>query len=351
VITERENLLRAVRFERPDYIPMNFHISAACWRHYPHEALFELMAAHPFLFPAVEIPSRPVLPEYAPWQRAGRPYTDSWGCVWETMEDGLTGAVVRHPLESWDAWKGFSPPDPDVEAGWGTVDWREAKRDLERAKEEGRLASGFLRHGHTFLTLTYLRGYENVILDMADGEPRLWELVRMIEDFNASIVRRYLELGVEWMGYPEDLGMQVGPMLSPQHFRTYIRPSYERLMGPAREAGCIVHMHSDGDIRALIDDLVLGGVEVVNLQDLVNGIDWIEARLASRVCIDLDIDRQRVTRFGTPDQINALIRQEVEKLACREGGLMMTFGLYPGMPLENVRALMDAMTRYATYYS
>jgi hypothetical protein len=329
---------------------MSFHISAACWHHYPHDALLELMAAHPFLFPGFEMPSGPVSPEYAAWQRAGQPYTDSWGCVWETMDDGLTGAVVRHPLESWDAWEGFRPPVPDVEAGWGTVDWDQTSRDLERARAEGCMALGFLRHGHTFMTLTYLRGYENVILDMADGEPRLWELVRMLEDFNASILRHYLELGVEWMGYPEDLGMQVGPMLSPQHFRTYIRPTYERLMAPAREAGCIVHMHSDGDIRALIDDLLLGGVEVVNLQDLVNGIDWIEARLAGRVCIDLDIDRQQVTRFGTPAQIDALIRREVEQLACREGGLMMTFGLYPGTPLGNVAALMDAMTRYATFY-
>lgn len=27
----RDNLLRAIRFEKPDYIPMTFHINAACW--------------------------------------------------------------------------------------------------------------------------------------------------------------------------------------------------------------------------------------------------------------------------------------------------------------------------------
>jgi hypothetical protein len=26
-------------------------------------------------------------------------------------------------------------------------------------------------------------------------------------------------------------------------------------------------------------------------------------------------------------------------------------GIYPGIPLENMRALMDALTRYAGYYS
>ncbi len=39
------------------------------------------------------------------------------------------------------------------------------------------------------------------------------------------------------------------------------------------------------------------------------------------------------------------------KLGRREGGLMMVYGLYPGVPLENVAALMDAMETYAGYYA
>jgi uroporphyrinogen-III decarboxylase len=140
-------------------------------------------------------------------------------------------------------------------------------------------------------------------------------------------------------------------MISPALFREYIQPVYQRLMEPARRTGCIVHMHSDGDIRALADMLVEGGVQVINLQDLVNGIDWIASQYAGRVCIDLDVDRQAVTRFGSPAEIDALIRREVETLGRAEGGLMMVYGLYPGVPLPNVRALMDAMTRYAGYYA
>ncbi|NQT87096.1 hypothetical protein HQ560_10045, partial [bacterium] len=186
--------------------------------------------------------------------------------------------------------------------------------------------------------------------DMADGEPRLWKLIEMLEAFNLDIVHRLLRAGARSMGYAEDLGMQVGPMLSPDHFRTYIKPSYQRLMAPARDAGCIVHMHSDGDIRTLADDLVEGGIEVINLQDLVNGIDWIADRFAGRVCIDLDIDRQHVTAQGTPADIDALIRKEVETLGSPQGGLMMIYGLYPGVPLGNAAALMDAMERYATFF-
>ena len=346
----RENTLRAIRFERPEHIPVIFHINAACWHHYPEDALAGLMADHPTLFPDFS-------PEYisgrrepSPWERADVPYTDPWGCVWETSDDGICGSVTHHPLADWDALETYTPPDPAQVWGMGPEDWSRVAADMQKARAAGELCHGSLEHGHMFLRLIYLRGYENIIFDMSDADPRIERLIEMVEDFSMGIVGRYMDLGVDMMSYPEDLGMQAGPMLSPEHLRKYIMPSYERLMAPAREAGCLVHMHSDGDIRDLVDDLVTSGVDVVNLQDLVNGIGWIEANLKGRVCIDLDIDRQQITRFGAPAQIEALIRKEVETLGSREGGLMMIFGLYPGTPLENVKALMDAMARYSTYY-
>ena len=50
---------------------------------------------------------------------------------------------------------------------------------------------------------------------MEDEEPDLDELIDMVEQFNLSLVRHYCSLGVDVMGYAEDLGMQRGPMLSP----------------------------------------------------------------------------------------------------------------------------------------
>lgn len=110
---------------------------------------------------------------------------------------------------------------------------------------------------------------------MTDEEPRLFRLIESVESFNLYIVKKYIDLGADIITYAEDLGMQVGPMLSPEHFRTYIKPTYQRLMEPARAAGKIVHMHSDGDIRLLAEELIEGGVDIINLQDMVNGIDWI----------------------------------------------------------------------------
>ena len=344
------NTLRAIRFERPDHIPVVFWINPACWHHYPTDALIELMADHDMLFPDFDAESEFEV-ELAPCERAGTPYTDAWECAWQTTDDGITGAVTGHPLADWTNFEGFVPPDPELTNGVVSIDWVAVKDRVDSAEADGKLYAGSLEHGHGFQRLSYLRGYENLLLDMADNEPRLRRLIEIVEAFNAAIVRRYLDCGVAMMRYPEDLGMQVGPMLSPENFRSYIKPMYERLMAPAREAGCLVHMHSDGDIRDLVADITISGVDALNLQDLVNGIDWIAANLRGKVCIDIDIDRQQITRFGTPEQIEGLVRQEVETLGSRQGGLMMIYGLYPGVPVENARAVADAMERYAGFYT
>jgi uroporphyrinogen decarboxylase len=348
-MNQRENLLRTVRFETPDTIPMVFHINPACWGYYPHDALQELMAEHPLLFPDFTR-SETVIPELSPVQRKDHPYRDPWGCVWHTSEDGITGVVTEHPLACWDALATYQAPNPERTDGLVPTDWEQVAQSMEADRARGNLVQATLRHGHTFLQLCDIRGYQALMFDMADDDPRLWRLIGMLEDFNLAVVERIIGAGAEWISYPDDLGMQAGPMISPGCFRKFITPSYARLMRPALEADCIVHMHSDGDIRLLADDMVSAGVQVINLQDRVNGIDWIADHFAGRVCIDLDIDRQEVTPRGRPHDIDALIREEVEKLGRRQGGLMMIYGLYPGVPLENVKALMDAMEAYASYY-
>lgn len=346
----RENLERTIHFEKPEWIPMVFHINPACWNHYSADRLNELVDSHPFLFSDID---RQLLKEskLSPTEQAGKPYKDGWGCVWLTMENGIHGTVVQHPLENWEALDMFVPPDATIDFGRGPIDWRQVADDFKTAKLNGISAIGGLRHGHTFLTLADIRGYENLMFDMADDNINLWKLIEILEIFNQQIVREYIKAGAELMKYPEDLGMQVGPMISPSHFRKYIKPSYQRLMNLSRDAGCIVHMHSDGDIRDLIDDMIDCGIESMNLQDTVNGVDWIGDKLKGKICIDLDIDRQNITKFGTPYEIDKFILDEIKLLGSKEGGLMMLYGLYPGIPIENVESLMNAMTNYSTYYS
>lgn len=346
----KSNIYRAIFFEKPDYIPMTFHINLSCWHHYPQDWLVEQILNHPLLFPNYIPPKLPYTPQYSLVARKDEPFTDDFGCRWETTDDGITGTVVGHPLEDWDAYGDYRFPDPEKQMGIGPVDWTAEKERIESAHTRGEFVNRGLRHGHTFLQLCDIRGYDNLLFDMADEEPLLFDLIEKLEVFNHTIVKHYLDLGADMISFPEDLGMQIGPMLSPDQFRQYIKPSYKRMMKSCIDRGIPIHMHSDGDIRTLVDDIVDSGVAVINLQDLVNGIDWIRDRFRGKLCVDLDIDRQKITAYGTPAQIDELIHREVEALATPQGGLTMIYGLYPGIPLKNVTALMDAMERYMQWY-
>ena len=348
--SSRENLLKTIRFENPDYIPMTFHINAACWAHYDQNALLDLMEDHPFLFPDFQRPSVPVVPEYDANARADQPYTDDFGCVWKTSMNGIVGSVVEHPLADLSRYASYNFPDPEKSMGLGSVDWAVFEQQVAQQKMRGEMTYGDLRHGHTFQQLCDIRGYMDTLMDLCDEEEAVLELLDRLCRFNLAQIHHFLKADVDIIRIPEDLGMQIGPMISPDLFRQYIKPLYQRMLEPVRRAGKIIHMHSDGDIRTLVDDIIEGGVDILNLQDLVNGVEWIGGKFRGRTCIDLDIDRQKITPFGTPAEIDAHVRNCIQTIGCKEGGLMMIYGLYPGVPLENVKALMDAMTDYAGYY-
>ena len=343
-MTYRENMLRNIRFEHPDYIPMNFHIAEAVFYSYDPHAIEELLEAHPIVAGKHRMRWDLVEKKRAENEQITE-FTDAFGVEWKGVIDGIRGAVQKHPLADLSLAADYRfPALPDFDAA-------AERARVQAAKDAGHFIGAGLEHGHTFLRLTDLCGYENTLLAMADEDENMISLIARLEEYNHAFIRHWTACGYDMISFPEDLGMQVGPMISPDMFRQYIKPSYQRMMKTARDSGAIIHMHSDGDIRALADDLFDGGVQILNLQDLVNGIDWIRDHYAGKKCIELDIDRQKVTVFGTPAEVDALIREEVEKLSSPAGGLAMIYGWYPGTPLENVDALMGAMEKYMHFWN
>ncbi len=348
MISTRMNLLKAIHFDHPDSIPMIFHVNDSCWHHYNNEELYCLMASHPVLFPDLSSFENTTNPEFPDYARKNHLFIDPWGCKWQTNDDGIIGAVIEHPLETWDEFEKYNPPDPGKTTHWSPINWGEAASSKSSVGFFKSLNSADIGHGHTFLKLIDIHGYENSILDMADEKPEILQLLDMITEFNLGLVNRYIKkVGVEFLGYAEDLGMEIGPMLSPSMFRKYILPAYKQILKPAADAGIITHMHSDGDLKTLHTDLLSLNLHILNLQDLVNGIDWIRDNLKGKICIDLDIDRQKITVNGTPAEIHELIDYEISQLNDPAGGLTMIYGLYPGVPVENITALMDAMEEHA----
>jgi len=346
-VNERENFFRAVEFRYPEWIPCSVALMPATWKKYGR-ALEDIVERYPELF-RYQKTSAEEHATFGPGYCEGEYFTDNWGCVWYNVQGGLEGQVVDHPLEDWNGLATWQPPDPLVEDDRGLQDWDEACARLQEAKAEGWIAIGGLPHGFLFMRLFYLRGFENLMIDLVTDPPELRELIQILLDHNMALVKKWIELGVEVLSAGEDLGGQDRLLMTPKYFRKYIRPCYKELFGTTREAGCHVYLHSDGHILEIIDDLIECGVTILNPQIRANTLDGLVEACKGRICINLDLDRQFFP-FATPAELREHIEEAVVKLGSAEGGLMLHAECEPDVPLENIEAICETLTAFRTYY-
>jgi len=345
---ERDMWLRTVELRGCDAMPSRIHISKAVRSLYS-AALAELAARFPQVDTNIADSSETDCGPDA-MHAACEPFTDAWGCVWANLQDGMVGQVKTPALDDWAKLKHYSPPSPALTDHCHPVDWERERRLIESGRREGILIQGAIDHGFFFQRLCYLRGFGNLMLDVACGEPHLRELCRMVLEFNRGLVERYLELGVDVMVFGDDLGMQDRLVLSPAAWRRYVKPAYSELFGMCRVSGAHVYLHSDGYIADILPELLECGVTVINPQDTCNGLDNLRRSLKRRTCIDLDIDRDLVAR-RTPHEIIAHIRRCVRVLGSPDGGLMLTCGIYPPTPLANIEAVFRAMAKCSSPFA
>ena len=337
------NYLKAMLFQSPDWIPTSVSIMPATWfKHGP--AIEEIVLEHPRLFPHYHEGDYKGL-QLQQQYRAGR-WVDSWGTVWLNIEQGLDSIPVdaEAPLRDWAAFEGYAAPDPLTQDDWvsDAVDWQERARQVAAAKAEGRLASAGLAHGFMYMRLFYLRGFTNLMLDIAGREPRLDHLIALVRDRNVAVVRRWLDLGLDIVYAGDDLGMQTALPMSPADWRRYLKPAYKAIVAPCAERGVYFYLHTDGHILEIIPDLVDCGVAVVNPQIRANGLAGLATVAKGKVCINLDLDRQ-LFPFADRRELQEHIHTAIDTLNSPRGGLMLTAECEPDVPLENVRTILETL--------
>ncbi len=334
---ETVNFLKTIYFDYPKWVPCRVGLMPATWMK-RREKLEDLVLKHPRLFPEYIKGSRDFDYIYNPLYESGT-HVDCWGVVWKNISRGLDSIPVSHPLEDWSDFDHYIPPDPLKDDMFGPRDWNKIEQELKEKKKKGGLAVGReLPHGFMFMKLYYLRGFENLMLDMATGEPLLDSLISMVEDYNSAVIEKLLNLGAEYMHFGDDLGMQRSLPISPAMWRQYLKPAYDRMFRPCREAQVPIYFHSDGHILEIIQDLIDVGVTIVNPQSGANGMDNLAKIVKGKAAVDLDLDRQ-IFPFASPDKIREHIRQAYEKFYMPEGGFMLYAECEPDVPLENIQAI------------
>lgn len=341
-MTSRENYLRAVQFQSPEWIPCSVGFAPAVWRLYQQD-LERLVLDHPRLFPGYQAGSACFYEEMPAVHREGEYYRDNWGCLWYNAKGGYEGQVVESPLADWSRLADYQPPDPLVhnERGEATKDWDRIRADCAAARAEGRLVGG--NGERLFDRLYFLRGFENLMVDFATDDPHLPRLLEMLTDYELRLARQWLEVGVDVISFHTDIGTQRSLMISPAHFRRYIKPMFMEIFQTCRKGGALVYLSSDGHLLEIVEDLIECGVSVHDPQLRANTLPGIVAAYKGKLCANVDLDRQSFA-FLTPAEIRRQVEEVVEAMYDPRGGLMLSGSIWDeNTPLENIAALCEAV--------
>ena len=341
-MTRRENYLRTIEFRTPEWIPCSVEFSPVTWKIH-RENLEEIVLRHPLIFPDYQKGDTDF--DYIPAvYRKGERYRDNWGCVWYNAYEGLEGQVVEHPLADWSKFNSYEPPDPMVKSERGDRNWDEIEKDIENKKKKGRLTVGYGER--LFDRLYFLRGFENLMMDIATDTPHLAKLIDMLTEYEMKLIRKWLEIGVDVIGFHTDIGTQNSLMISPEKFRRHIKPMFKKIFTTCRDAGTHVALSSDGCLLEIVDDLVECGVSMHDPQLRANTLEGIERVYKGKMCINLDLDRQMFP-FCKPEDIMSQVEKAVEKLNMPEGGLMIFAAVYgEDVPIENIEAMCQAFEKF-----
>jgi len=236
---EREKFFRQINLEGDKCVRSHISITHPVWQEYKEKLdWLEGFSSHV----SVGIGR-------SPGRKANDELTDRWGCHWIYPLESLDGQCIGHPIDSWNDLGTYQPPDPDE-----FTDWEQAKQSAEHTKSQEKVVHSGTDHGFIFLRLTYLRGFEKFMFDIAEECPELEELIEIVENYWFEVVRRWIEIGADIIGFGDDLGLKYALPMSPDSWR--IKPSYKRIFSYCRSNGVHVSLHTDGYVCDIIPDLI-----------------------------------------------------------------------------------------------
>ncbi len=191
-----------------------------------------------------------------------------------------------------------------------------------------------------------IRGMENLMMDYYDNMDGLKTLGQAMVAFYKVIIDRYAALGCDAIFTSDDLGHQMGPMMSPAIFHELYFPLYQEIASYIHARGMHFFIHSCGDNTLLMDDIIASGVDVLHpIQKGCMDMEETAQRFGGKISFCAGMAVQQILIHGTPDEVRAEIARMRRIFNRPEGGLLFAMGngILPGTPLENITAALDEM--------
>ena len=264
-------------------------------------------------------------------------YRDSWGCEWLNLVEGIVGEVKKPVFADYSSMAGYEWPSPCDE------DFREMASSIEKQRDRFVLSFG----GDPFERMQFLRGTENLYMDLADEEcDAVYELRDRVFGFYRQLVERMVRFDVDGVSLNDDWGSQRSLLISPPRWREFFKPKYQELFDVIRNAGKRVFFHSDGYIAAIYPDLIELGASAINSQVWCMGLDTVSP-FAGMVTFWGELDRQNMLPRGTPEEIREGAGK-MFKAFFRNGGLIGQCEFDHLTSLANVEAALSVWETFTT---
>jgi uroporphyrinogen-III decarboxylase len=237
-------------------------------------------------------------------------------------------------LSDWAALGSFQPP-------WDLV----RKRDLSNVNRACEKADTFMLSSvsaRPFERIQFVRGTENVLLDLAYGTAEVRKLIEIIHEFYLADVTAWAKSAVDGVFLMDDWGTSRALLINPEMWRSVFKPLYKDYCDLIHAAGKHAFFHSDGNIEAIYGDLIEVGMDAINSQLFCMNIERLAEKYKGRVTFWGEIDRQHVLPFGAPEEVRVAVHRVRNALDDGNGGVIAQCEWGKDNSLENIEAVFSA---------
>ena len=277
---------------------------------------------------------------------------ESYGQIQRTFKP--SASVHRSPTQyldfivkdrqSWERYRERLAPSRD------RVDWSEQKRNNE-LHDRGVFAIAFYPVGLDINTLMVAK--TTLFMAMVEDPEWVRDIIETATAQGISMLAMMMDEGFKFdCAYTcDDLGYRSGPFFSPRHYRELVFPSHKRFCDFCHNRGLKVILHSCGDIRVLIPDLIAAGFDCLNPLEVKAGMDLCELKrlYGDRLALQGGIDVRLM-----PAEDDSVIEEEVRsKIECAKQGGGYLYHSDHSVPedvsLAHYQRLMALVHKYGTY--
>lgn len=235
---------------------------------------------------------------------------------------------------------------------------RELENKAKQMYEETEYAimGGF--GGNIIENYQVLRGYSNAMLDLVADPDFAEALIDKMTEVHLTNLEKYLQavskyIQVIQMG--DDLGMQSGPQISLELYKTFIKPAHKKIYKYVKNnSDLFLFLHSCGSIYDFIPDLIDAGVDILNpVQFSAANMDSenLKKEFGDKITFwGGGVDTQKVMPFGTPEEVEEQVTEQI-RIFAPGGGFVFAavHNIQANIPTENTIKLFETAIRYRSY--